>query len=873
MKPVRFAPLVVASLLACRAPEPAPTAPPIPPPAIATPATPPAPAPQAAVATPTAPTPPERVYRPDWGDPSERPRVYDLVNLRFDVDFDLDRRRIAAEATNLVVPLRDGLGEIGFDAEQLVVSAATVDGVETTFRTEPKKIVVALPRPSHAGERLAVAIRYEAEPVKGLHWVGPEPGYPEKAKQVWSQGQAEDNHFWIPTWDFPNDKASWECRLTCPADLTAVSNGVLVGTVEGPRPGTKTFHWKMEAPNSTYLIAVAVGPWERYADDFRGKPVEYFVARGVGEETARRSFGQTPDMLGFFSDFIGVEYAWPKYAQVAVSEFVVGGMENVSCTLQTDRTLHDARAHLDADSEGLVAHELAHQWWGDLLTCRDWTHLWLNEGFATYFQVLYDEHAHGTDAMRSDMRGQQRGVLGADSAGDPRPMVEEFFSRKDGRGSNHVYTKGASVLHMLRFVLGDDLFRRAIHRYASKHAGQNVDTGDFRRAIAEETGDPLEWFFEEWVLLAGHPKFEVTASWDEAAKTETLLVRQTQKVGGLVPTFRMPVDLKFVVGGKKEVRRVWVSEAEHRFEFPLPARPSLVRFDDGGWLLKTLKFEKPIEEWIFQIENDDDLVGRIEAAEALGELSLDARATRALARALGSKDFRAVRTACASELGKRKGNEVAKGALLAALSDREARVRAAAADALGNFEKDSAVAEALRESMTSDHSYRTRANAVRSLKKVAGGDAFDDLVTALSVPSHQGQVASAAIDALADLDPKKALPLLLERAAYGKPYDTRLPAIRALGRIASKLPEGERGPIREVLEQGLQDRWFQARLASIRGLGEVGDRTSIARLDPIAKSERDGRFRGAAEEAVKRLTAAAEKAAARPTPVPASGAR
>jgi aminopeptidase N len=830
---------------------------------------------RAAEASARSEAPAPKILRSDWED-AERARAFDLQHLLFEVDFDLEGRRIEAVATNLVRAFRDGLTEVSFDAEGLDVRSASVDGVETTFRTEAKKIAVSLPEPTRAGKDLSVRIAYSGQPRRGLHWVGPEPGYPEKSWQVWSQGQAEDHHFWIPTWDFPNDRATWECRLTCLEGLSAVSNGVLVGEGPGPRPGTRTSHWKMGQPNATYLIAVAVGPWERYADDWRGKPVEYWVDRGVGEATARRAFGQTPDMLSFFSDRIGVPYPWPRYAQVAVAEFVVGGMENVSCTLQTDRTLRDKRAMLDDDSEGLVAHELAHQWWGDYLTCRDWSHLWLNEGFATYFQVLYAGHARGVDEGRLEMRGQHRAYLGAARRGPARPMVADFFSRaRPGEDSSHVYSKGSSVLHMLRFVLGDDLFWKAIGHYARKHALSNVDTRDFQRAVAEATGDPLEWFFEQWAYLAGHPVFEVEASWDEGRKTETLAVRQVQEAGGLVPIFRTPVDVKFVVKGRKEVRRIWIHEAEHRFEFPFETRPSLVRFDDGNWIVKELRFEKPIEEWIFQLERDDDVTGRIEAAEALGKRTSDPRAAEALARQLESADHRAVRVAAADALGEHRESARAKEALLARLSDPEARVRAACARALAGFGTDERIASEMRRVMRTDDSYRARANAAATLAKTGGVAAWDDLVSALSIPSHQDVVAAAAIRALADLDGERALPNLLEHAAYGKPYEVRFPAMEAIARIAPKTIEENRLAIRTVLEKGLDDRYFRARSAAIRGLGEIGDPAVRPRLESIAASDLDDRDRRAAERAIERL-AALEKEKGKETgigkgePVPAA---
>jgi aminopeptidase N len=809
---------------------------------------------------------------PTWGGRAEHARTYDLLDVRFSIDFDLDKRHIRGEATNTISPIQDGLREAVFDSEDLRILGATVDGREARYQVDREHVVVALDRAAKPGEKIAVTIAYEGEPTNGLHWVGPEPGYPNKPRQCWSQGEDMDNHFWIPTWDYPNDRATTECFLTCADDLVAVSNGMLVESKPGPRPGTKTWHYKLDQPYVTYLIAVAIGPWARYADDFRGKPVEYFVNKDVDEATARRSFGDTPDMLAFFSDKIGVEYPWPKYAQVAVTEFVVGGMENVTTTLQTDSTLHDERAHLDSTSEGLVAHELAHQWWGDYLTCRDWSHLWLNEGFATYFQVMYAEHKRGTDELRLQMRRQQSGFRNQDPADDPKPLVSTGFTRKGDEANHHVYTKGSSVLHMLRFVLGDDAFWKAIHHYCDSHRQELVDSRDFQIAINEATGQPLDWFFDEWVTGAGYPKFEVSASWDDATDVETLVVKQTQKVGGAVPLFRMPVDVKFVADGKKTVKRIWVSKAEETFAFPLDARPQIVRFDDGGWIAKTLKFEKTTDDWMFQLANDDDVIGRLEAMDSLADRTSDDRVVDALARCLGSKDLEDVRDDAARALGKRKDSPAARQALVAALGDPKSAVRAAAASSLGAWEKDAEIYASLKKLLAGDPSYRVCTSALRSMRKVQGAAAWDDIAAARAMPSQRDQIADAALEMLADIDGAKALPMLLDEASYGKPYATRFTAMSALAKQAKGATADLQKKIFDVLEKGLDDRYFRARSAAIRAVGEAGDVAAKAKLQKLGDEAHDERFKGAVKAALDRLEPKKPEPSAAGSPT-AAGAR
>jgi aminopeptidase N len=800
-----------------------------------------------------------RILQPDWGERGERPRTYDLKHIRFALDFDLTGRTIAGEITNVVAPFESGLREIEFDSEELTITKATVDGKNAEFTVGPKTVKVALDHSVPPGQDVRVTLTYHGKPRTGLHWVGPEHGYPDKAREVWSQGEDMDNHFWLPTWDYPNDRTSWEAILTVPADLTAVSNGVLVDTKPGPRAGTKTWHYKMEQPNVTYLIAVAIGPWERYADTWRGKPVEYFVPKGTGEAMARRSFGRTPEMLEFFSQkAMGVEYAWPKYAQVAVNEFVVGGMENVSNTLQTALTLHDERAHLDQQSEGLVAHELAHQWFGDLMTCRSWDHLWLNEGFATYFGALWTEHSEGEAAFRAEMARNQDGAREEDDAKDPIALAETYFTRAQDRSfpGRLVYTKGSSVLHMLRFVVGDQVFAKGIQHYVQTNRDRTVDSEDLRRAFADVTGQPLEWFFQEWVYGAGVPEFAVDAAWDAKHNVEVVTVKQQQKVGGLVPYFRMPVDLAIVEGGKKSVHRVWVSQAENRFELPAAHRPQLVRFDEGGWLLKTLKFDKPTKELAWQLEHDETWAGKAEAIAALADKVNDDDATVALARLAGSSAAVSLRTRAEAALGARRTSDRARKALLAALEAKgtgqtgardAARVRTAAAKALGGFAGNGEVATALENHLGSDDSYATRAASVRALGRVLGKQALDTIAAASTQKSWQDQVAVAAIETMADVDPQRALPRLLAAAEPGQPYALRVRAFDVLGRISPELEGAERAHVYDALDRGMEADYYRARMTALRAMGSLGGTRAQERLERASKEEADPGYRKTAE--------------------------
>ncbi|MBM4015310.1 MAG: M1 family metallopeptidase, partial [Planctomycetes bacterium] len=561
-------------------------------------------------------------FGPMRADRGTAARPYDLKKVHLKLAVDLAAKRFAGSVINHVVALNGGTTALWFDAENLAIEAVQVDGIAVPFRQEAARLHVTLLAPAAAGQALQVEVRYSGEkPRRGLWFIQPTPENPDRLPECWSQGQAEDNRHWIPTWDYPTDRATFEGEFTVKDGLTVVSNGKLLGK-RSAGDGQSTWHFALDFAFPTYLISLCIGDYERYADDWRGIPVEYYVQRGVGEAKARRSFGQTPDMMEFFSTRIGVPYMYPKYSQVAVQDFIAGGMENISATTQSDGTLHDEREHLDRDSQGLVAHELAHQWWGDYLTCRTWRHLWLNEGFAQYFDALYQEKVNGRDAFALQVRNSQQSALNADARA-PRPLVESFFNRGPrGDGHNNVYVRGASVLHMIRHLLGDEGWWKAMHHWCTKHAGDLVDTTDLEIAIEEATGQNLHWLFEQFVWLGGHPKFSVVQSWDAEKKEVVLDVKQLQDTSGMVAVFRWPCPIEVVCGDARTRHVVELNAREQQIRLPAPVAPTMVAFDQGSALLKEIEFRKAVAELAFIARGGDrDAVARLAAIEQLGAVA------------------------------------------------------------------------------------------------------------------------------------------------------------------------------------------------------------------------------------------------------------
>ncbi|MGE5597230.1 MAG: M1 family metallopeptidase, partial [Hyphomicrobiales bacterium] len=485
-----------------------------------------------------------------------RDRPVDIRHIALDVALDVPAKTVRGTATHTVAAKNDRLDAVEFDAVEMRIGAVRVDGAPAKFTYDGERVRVQLSPARDRGSEFQVAIEYEATPRIGLYFVGPDEGYPDKPVQVWSQGQDEDSRYWYPCYDYPNNKQTSEIRARVPGNWFALSNGRLLAE-EANADGTKTYHWKQERPHSTYLITLAAGEFSRIDASRPDLTIDYYVEE-KDVPAGERAFANTPEMVKLFERVTGVKFPWAKYSQIVVRDFVFGGMENTSATTMTENILFDEKAARDHTSDSLVSHELAHMWFGDLLTCRDWSHGWLNESFATYCEVLWYEHHFGTDEYRQYVIETMNDYLAERYR---RPIVNNVYRDPIDIFDRHLYEKGAMVLHTLRGVLGDDQFFRSIQRYVTTNQDGNVVTQDLINAIDTETGRNMEWFFEQWVYRPGHPEFKVSWSWDEDAKLATVNVKQTQKTENNVPVFRVPVTIDFRAGrGKPQAFRVEVTE-------------------------------------------------------------------------------------------------------------------------------------------------------------------------------------------------------------------------------------------------------------------------------------------------------------------------
>ena len=800
--------------------------------------------------------------------PGDRPhyardRVVDIRHVRLDIHLDLDQKRVRGSVAHSFSALNDGVTSIELDAVDLQISNARLvngpagigdPGIPLRFSVSDAKVRIELDTPRHPGEEITIALDYSGSPRRGLYFVGPDEAYPDKRLEAWTQGEDEDSRHWFPCYDSPNEMATSEMHVTVREPFTVIAIGELRGVEPGPEDGTRTFHWYQSVPHATYLTSVVAGEYAELRDEWDGIPILYYVPPGR-EEDGREVFKNTPDMMKFFSERTGVRYPYAKYSQVFVQDFIFGGMENVSATTLTDSALYDERARLDADADPLIAHEIAHQWFGDLLTCRDWSHGWLNEGFATFMELAYCEHNKGHEEFLNALRAEMDSYLG-ESGRYKRAIVTNVYNEPIDLFDRHLYEKGGIVLNMLRVHLGETLFWKAIRRYAISRRGTNVVTPDLQRAIEEATGKNMDWFFDQWVYSAGHPELKAEYSWDDGAKIARLSFKQTQSGDKVPEVFRLPmrIDFKLDDGGVSS-NNVDLVEREQSFLFPLASQPKFVRVD--GEILRTLDFSPPAEMLREQLAHDDNVLGRIEAARALGKKS-DRESIAALGKAVREDGFWGVQAEAAKALGTIRLN-AAMEELLKGANVQHPKARRAVVRALGEFREERAAQALERVVDEGDASYYVEASATAAMGKTRSPRAFSALVRGLQKPSMNEVIRAGAFDGFADLRDQRAVPIAEEWSRYGKPVGSRGSATAALGHLGEIVPEHVKEDIVDHLTDLLDDPWFRTEVTAIGALQNLKAEKAVPHLERRAQRALDGRVVRTARLAVQAIRSAGDK--------------
>jgi len=777
--------------------------------------------------------------------------MVDFGHMKLVIDIpDMNTPRLAAVQTLTVSAIGQPVSLLTLDAHLLDIQSVQAAGHKTVFTADGKSLAITFDPPLAPGVKTDIVTAYSVQdPPQGLIWTPESPAWPGRPAQLHTQGQPGTNSFWFPCHDFPNVKLTTELAVTVPAGYLVSSNGGLVDAVSRSGEGggaRETFHWMQDKPHVNYLVSLVVGKFDVVdvgGGGGRSLSMPVYVPPGRGKDVAG-TYGRTPRMIEYFAGLVDEPYPWDRYAQLVVWNFGAGGMENTGATTMYDTAILSPEGQRDGDLDGLISHELAHQWFGDLLTCRSWEHIWLNEGFATYFNHLWMGRRDGAEAYLAGIQGSFDAVTAGDKADAPyqRAMVSKDYRDpwEMFGGPAGPYPKGASILHMLRQKLGDEVFFRGLSVYVERYKFQTVETNDLRRVLEEVSGENLERFFQQWCYRPGVPDLDIGVEWDAAAKEVVVSVKQTQNIDGPNPAFvfDLPVWADSSGGALGTVR---VREREAVGRFKLGAEPQMVAIDPGLSVLARMTITQPAARWITQLQRGPTVAARVQAARAL-KSDQTLAATAALARlARDPKVTAAARTEAIRSLAHRKNADSLIEVSTAGLEPAEVGVAmAAAAGDLGNdvnleSNQRARFRSYLLGRAVEDPSVRVRAAALRAMGKLKAVESLNIMLSAVTKVSQDDRLRQSALEALADLDAAEGLGEAIRCSAPGIFNRTRPTAIRAIERLAHHDPAAAYAALIPLLD----DRESRAWRAAGSALVALGDPRAIPELERAAAAKRN----------------------------------
>jgi aminopeptidase N len=781
-------------------------------------------------------------------------RPIDVEHIRLDLRVDLPNKTVDGVATLRVKSMRGirhiGLDAVGFEVKKVTLTMPEREAAPARFSHDGKRLVVDLDPAWPTGQTGTLGIEYRVhDPQKGLHFFGPGKNDKESPLTVWSMGEPISNRYWFPCVDEPDQRQSTELVVTVAEGFEVISNGKLVERKDNPGDKTVTFHWLQSQPHPTYLVTLVVGQFDVVREEWDQIPVLYYVPKGEKDKVAR-TFGRTREMLDVFSKRFGVHYPWEKYAQVVAYQFD-GGMEHTSATTLGEY-LQDERSILNDNPDWIIAHELAHQWWGDLLTCRDWAHLWLNEGFASYAECVWAEHTDGRDGYDYNVYQKSGGAI---SGGKKRPVVDRRYPSPDSMFDERAYPKGAWVLHMLRRRLGDEAFWKSIRRYAEAHRLKSVETPDFRRALEAESGRHLERFFYDWTERPGNPVLDVSTTYLPESKQARVVIKQTQQ--GEPFHFPLTMAFQYAEAGKAVVIEQDISEKEYTVLVPLPGRPIRVDVDAENTILVELNETKDADLWRAQLLAGKSVPARLRAAKQIAKEKTDAN-RQLLAEAFAAEKFYGVRVELTGLLGEMGGN-TCRDALLKGAKDGDARVRLACLNQLSRFKNDALVADAIKDVLKNgDPSYHVMGSALSAYANQGHKDAVAMIQPWLSRPAYRDALRAAALNALAATGDMATLDTLQEAAKPGHSRAGRTAALQGMIALVRKQTSEEtRKRIVQNVADALQQEGRQMQLQVLivaRDLGPAGA-PLIPILEQYTQNELNSRIREQAQQMIDQFSA------------------
>jgi aminopeptidase N len=660
------------------------------------------------------------------------PRINNLVHTKLDVKFDYDNAYLNGKAWITLKPHFYNTDSLTLDAKGMDIKEVSL--MKGTAKSKLKynydgfELKITLDKMYKGGESYTVYIDYVSKPnelktkgsaaitdAKGLYFVNPKGEDKSKPTQIWTQGETEASSVWMPTIDKPNQKTTQEIYMTVPAKYVTLSNGLLISKKTNA-DGTRTDYWKMDMPHAPYLFFMGVGDFAVIKDSYKGKEVSYYVEKEYAS-VARGIFGYTPEMMKFFSEKLGVEYPWQKYAQIVGRDYVSGAMENTTATLHQESAYQNARELVDGIGwEGTIAHELFHHWFGDLVTAESWSHLTVNESMADYSQTLWMEYKYGKDAGDAEnLQGLQAYLSNPNES--KKHLVRFYYADKEDMFDLVSYQKGGRIHHMLRNYVGDDAYFKSLNNYLTTNKFKPGEAGQMRLSFEEITGKDMNWFWNQWFYGSGHPVVKIDYNYETPGKA-MVIIEQTQKTDKI---FRLPLAIDVYNGAVKKRYNVWVENKIDTFSFNYSQKPDLINVDADKVMLWAKTDNKSAENYVHQIKHAPNYLDRKEAIDYFAKKGMP---------------------------------ELAMG-----LTDKFAPLRRSAVTKLeaSKIAEDAKVIEGVEKIANTDKDRRTKAAAITYLAKTSNAK-YKPLYEK-NINDSSYSVAGAALEGLISLDPTKGYEL------------------------------------------------------------------------------------------------------------------
>jgi aminopeptidase N len=553
----------------------------------------------------------------------ERDKINNLVHTKLKVDFNFEKSQLNGEAWITLTPHFYAVNKVVLDAKSFNIHEVKVNDKKADFNYSEDELTVELDKSYKKGEEYTVYIKYTAKPeeikqkgsenitdAKGLYFIDPKEEDPNKPTQIWTQGETESNSCWFPTIDSPNQKTTQEIYMTVPNKYVTLSNGTLKSQVVNAN-GTRTDYWKMDQKHAPYLVFMGVGEFNITKDTWNGLEVNYYVEPEFAPE-AKTIFGNTPEMITYFSDITGIPYPWDKYSQIVVRDFVSGAMENTTAVVHAEDAQQKMGQLIDNNEwESTIAHELFHHWFGDLVTTESWANLTVNESFATYSVYLWFAHKYGKDKADANMYSDIQTYMTSQS--EDKDLVRFYYLDREDMFDTVSYHKGNAILHMLRDVIGDEAFFEGMNTYLTTYKYGTAEAHQLRLVFEKVSGKDLNWFFNQWYYGNGHIKMNVTYDYNTINKTVTVNVNQKGK------TFKFPLSIDIYEETGKSTHNVWVDSAQNSFTFSFNKLPKLINIDAKHVLLAEIAVKKTLNEYIYQFNNAPHYLDRRLALEEIAK--------------------------------------------------------------------------------------------------------------------------------------------------------------------------------------------------------------------------------------------------------------